>query len=63
MVYLAGHGVAQGDEYYYLTQEASSADLTGPARVISFHDRAWPASAPGGLSDLNARVGILRLID
>ncbi|RPJ06298.1 MAG: hypothetical protein EHM37_20125, partial [Deltaproteobacteria bacterium] len=31
VVYLAGHGVAQGDEYYYLTQEARSADLTDPA--------------------------------
>jgi uncharacterized protein YkuJ len=31
VVYLSGHGVAQGDEYYYLTQEARSADLTDPA--------------------------------
>jgi WD40 repeat protein len=31
VVYLAGHGVAQGDEYYYLTQEARSTDLTDPA--------------------------------
>jgi len=31
VVYLAGHGVAKGDEYYYLTREARSADLTDPA--------------------------------
>jgi WD40 repeat protein len=31
VVYLAGHGVAQGDEYYYLTQAARTADLTDPA--------------------------------
>jgi len=31
VVYLAGHGVALGDIYYYLTQEARSTDLTDPA--------------------------------
>ena len=31
VVYLAGHGVALGDTYYYLTQEARSTELTDPA--------------------------------
>jgi WD40 repeat protein len=31
VIYLAGHGVAVGDRYYYLTREARSADLTDPA--------------------------------
>ncbi|MEN8689053.1 MAG: caspase family protein, partial [Desulfobacterales bacterium] len=30
VVYLAGHGVALGDTYYYLTQEARSTNLTDP---------------------------------
>jgi hypothetical protein len=31
VVYLAGHGMAVGDVYYYLTREARSTDLTDPA--------------------------------
>ena len=31
VIYLAGHGVAVGEHYYYLTQEARSADLSDPA--------------------------------
>jgi WD40 repeat protein len=31
IIYLAGHGIASGDDYYYLTGEARSADLTDPA--------------------------------
>jgi len=31
VIYLAGHGVAVGGHYYYLTKEARSADLADPA--------------------------------
>lgn len=31
VVYLSGHGIAHGDDYYFLTQEARSAELGDPA--------------------------------
>ena len=42
LIFLAGHGVTHGGDYFYLTQDATSADVSDPAvreaRALSSHE-------------------------